>query len=624
MSEKDQEQNASRRDFLRGAAGITAAITTGAVPAAGAAVGPVGGSLANRPNILFLMTDEERYPPAYETPELRQWRETQLTGRQLLRSKAMELKRHYTGSTACVPSRTTLFTGHYPSMHGASQTDGAAKSASEDDMFWLDPNTVPTMGNYFRTAGYRTYYKGKWHVSEADILIPGTKSAFTSYDDDGNRDPEKEAVYLKADRLDAFGFAGYVGPTPHGMDGRNSGSSGTTGTFGRDVVFGDQMVDLIDDLENNPGAPWLAVCSFVNPHDIVLYGALSSRTGTLDFSIDPGTPQVPPAPTALENLRKKPTAQESYRKTYQEAFQPTFNSETFRRLYYQLHKDVDAQLLRVMQRLQSSPFYNNTIVVFTSDHGELLGSHGGLFQKWHNAYEETIHVPMFIHNPLMFPTPTSSNEITSHIDIIPTLLGLAGLNAETLRTTLEDSHSDARPLVGRNLAPMVRGRRVWPGKGQPIYFMTDDEVTSGSNQMNFTGFAYNAVKQPSHVETLVTDFRSGGALKTWKLSRYFDNPQFWTVPCESDNVYPELGQELPAGGCRLPQATRTQPVPDQWELYCLTNDPYEATNLAHPSNRTFESIEVQRILQQMLIEQRQQKRLVPQSGAAQGIENCTV
>jgi hypothetical protein len=65
-------------------------------------------------------------------------------------------------------------------------------------------------------------------------------------------------------------------------------------------------------------------------------------------------------------------------------------------------------------------------------------------------------------------------------------------------------------------------------------------------------------------------------------------------------------------------------VPDQWELYCLTNDPYEATNLAHPSNRTFEAIEVMLILQQMLIQQRQQKRLVPQSGAAQGIENCTV
>ena len=49
-----------------------------------------------------------------------------------------------------------------------------------------------------------------------------------------------------------------------------------------------------------------------------------------------------------------------------------------------------------------APGAHDTIVVFTSDHGDLLGSHGGLFQKWHNAFEETIHVPFIVHNPRLF------------------------------------------------------------------------------------------------------------------------------------------------------------------------------------------------------------------------------
>jgi arylsulfatase A-like enzyme len=63
-------------------------------------------------------------------------------------------------SSACAPSRASFFTGQYPSLHGVSQTDGVAKNAIEPDVFWLDPDTLPTMGDYFRAGGYDTYYKG--------------------------------------------------------------------------------------------------------------------------------------------------------------------------------------------------------------------------------------------------------------------------------------------------------------------------------------------------------------------------------------------------------------------------------------------------------------------------------
>ncbi|CCF16021.1 arylsulfatase A domain protein [Brevibacillus laterosporus GI-9] len=93
--------------------------------------------------------DEERYPPVYEQEELRKWRRTNLITQELLKANGMEFHRHYIGSAACCPSRATLFTGQYPSLHGVSQTVGVAKEAFDSDMFWLNRNTVPTMGNYF-------------------------------------------------------------------------------------------------------------------------------------------------------------------------------------------------------------------------------------------------------------------------------------------------------------------------------------------------------------------------------------------------------------------------------------------------------------------------------------------
>jgi arylsulfatase A-like enzyme len=612
------EESGDRRKFLIDALAVAAA-TPAAIGAATAQASDrtrargrqaASGKL-RRPNILFILTDEERYPPPYETGALRQWRETQLPGRALIRKHGLELNRHYIASAACVPSRASLFTGQYPSLHGTSQTDGAAKGAFGPDMFWLDPNTVPTLGHYFRAAGYKTFYKGKWHASESDILIPGTKTPLASYDAAGFPDRALEQKYLQADRLDAFGFNGYIGPTPHGSDARNSGSSALTGPSGRDVAYADQVIGLLDELERGSDTPWLTVLGLVNPHDIVLRGALSTLGQQFNFSVDPTVPNVPPAPTADEQLLPtKPICHASYKNTYQEAFQPTFGVEDFRRFYYQLHKNVDAQILRVMQRLQASRFYEDTIVVFTSDHGELLGAHGGLYQKWHNAYEEVVRVPCVIHNPRLFREAQQSHEVTSHIDLVPTLIGLAGLDQDQLRRTLTPTHTEAQPLVGRDLSRMVTGEAAWPRQGEPAFFMTDDEPTSGSNQQNFTGFAYNSVIQPNHVETIVVRLDGAGGGKLWKYSRYFDSPQFWTTPGVSDVTRAEIGK--PGATCDQ-ELLRTQPAPEQREMYDLETDPLETRNLAFEGHKTIASQAIQALLERLLDEQRARKRLVAKS-----------
>ena len=244
-----------------------------------------------RPNILILMVDQERFPSVYETKGLKEWRQENLVTHELLRKNGMEFLNHYAGSTACSPSRATLYTGQYPSLHGVTQTPGAAKDSFDPDVFWLDPNTVPTMGDYFRTAGYRTFWKGKWHASDEDILIPGTHNALPSYHTKtGVPSKKKERLYQKANRLHPFGFSEWIGPEPHGTNPRNSGSSAGIGTSGRDEVYSADTVKLIKSLEKNStkdDTPWFIMCSFLNPHDIALYGVLTANAPNFNFDVDP-------------------------------------------------------------------------------------------------------------------------------------------------------------------------------------------------------------------------------------------------------------------------------------------------------------------------------------------------
>ena len=69
------------------------------------------------PDVVIIMTDEERNAPTYEGSDLKAWREEALPARHWFKQNGVSFERHYTGSLACVPSRPTLFTGHYPVLH---------------------------------------------------------------------------------------------------------------------------------------------------------------------------------------------------------------------------------------------------------------------------------------------------------------------------------------------------------------------------------------------------------------------------------------------------------------------------------------------------------------------------
>ncbi|KGI69235.1 sulfatase-like hydrolase/transferase [Mycolicibacterium rufum] len=542
-----------------------------------------------RPDIVIVMTDEERAAPPYETAALAAWRRETLPGRAWFDTHGVSFARHYTGSLACVPSRPTIFTGQYPDLHGVTQTDGIGKAYDDSRLRWLRRGEVPTLGNWFRAAGYDTHYDGKWHISHADLVDPATGRSLATNDDDGVVDPDAVRRYLEADPLAPYGFSGWVGPEPHGAALSNAGVR-------RDPLIADRIVAWLEDRyarrrAGDPEAarPFLLVASFVNPHDIVLFPAWARRSPLRPSPLDP--PHVPPAPTAEEDLSAKPAAQNAFREAYYSGYGParaierTYrrNAQEYRDLYYRLHAEVDSPIDRVRRAVTDSGS-GDTVLVRTADHGDLLGAHGGLHQKWFNLYDEATRVPFVIAR--VGADPSSARTVTaptSHVDLVPTLLSAAGVDVEATARILARSFTEVHPLPGRDLMPVVDGAGA--DDRRAVYLMTRDNVLEGdtgaSGLARMLKLTANVpaplrIRIPAdtaaNFEGLVLrvddDAAPGGDGHLWKLVRSFDDPATWTEPGV---------RHLAATGIGGP-TYRSDPLDDQWELYDLTADPVEAVN----------------------------------------------
>ncbi|MEC3956897.1 sulfatase-like hydrolase/transferase [Nocardia sp. CDC153] len=484
-----------RRGFLTGAAAsvgaAVAATTAGPAARARADVDP------SRPNILVVIVDEMRAPVWFpDQPTL----DRLLSNLARIRHGSVSFEQHYTAANDCTASRGALVTGLY-----SHQTGCMVVSEST-----LSPR-FPTWGSMLREHGYETTWWGKWHLGHYPDRTPGA--------------------------LEAYGFAGGTYPSPNGAPGQGLQS---------DPKIVDDFVDWFD--HDSGGSPWCTTVSLVNPHDIQ-YWPRWTRRDQANLDIPQWVDQLPGNFESLEQLSAKPRLQMALVQASVIAFglAPYGTPEAMRawidmrNLYLWLQQQVDIQIGRVLDTLDSRPdVAANTVIVFTSDHGDYAGSHG-LHGKGGGAYDEAVRVPLYVHDPRGYLSPTDSlstrTQLTSSVDLAPLLLTIATGGADW---RAEDRYEHLRSRL--DLAALCRNGSA---AGRPFIAHTTDESTIEEAAILFD---HNAPGHVAMVRTADAKFASYSKWVDGRIQIDADAEQeFELYDYSTDNGRLELDNQAGAG-----------------------------------------------------------------------------
>ncbi|MDE3087217.1 MAG: sulfatase-like hydrolase/transferase [Acidobacteriota bacterium] len=422
------------------------------------AVPSTAGRPGRRPNILLVVSDQERQrgwlPPSVSLP----WRDR-------LIAEGLEFTRYYTHSSPCSPSRASLFTGRYLPGHGV--VDNVIMPEHTE----LDP-AVPTLGSILGGAGYRCSYIGKWHLSQA-------------------AQPD----------MAAYGFADWDGNDRHFM-----GWAGTGVHF--DPIIATNAAHWLErNAAGTEGRPWFLTVALVNPHDVMWFPIdqpgyegrhpeeVARVRKILELAAwkeddplpvyDGGYEEVVEALPANfdDDLHTKPEAHRQWRWDQQHGLwgyiDPADTGAWLRHLdyYVELHRLADRSLGTVLGALEAAGAWDDTIVMFTSDHGDMCGSHG-LRSKGPFVYEEIMRVPLYVRVPGTTAPATRTDALATHVDLAATICALAGVDP----ATVVDGEGRGS-LQGRDLTPVLDGSR--PSVRDHVLFAQDSAQTENLNRIRY-------------------------------------------------------------------------------------------------------------------------------------------
>lgn len=430
----------------------------------------VAGSMTASVNVLVVMSDEQSWGtmgctgnPAARTPHL-----------DALCAESVSFDRCYTPFPLCCPSRASLWTGLMPRHHGVLGNWRPIEPGLREGGF----------AGAFAQHGYHTVYCGKWHV-------PGTTPSAMGWQDAAAIpavvDGQDRGRYIEAYRQYAASRGYQLHPASMEnltvADLSRTGRPGHT-TFGTSGIGADDFLEtwqtreFLAALDRRPrDRPWLAACSFNAPHFPMMvprpYDRLIDREAVL----------LPASLASGPGTKPREVRESRFARDFADLTETDWVELTA--LYLGLCSLVDSQLGRIVEYLRAQGEWERTIVVFTSDHGDMMGAHG-LMEKGHLLhYEKDLRVPLFLRCP--GEPGGRSDGFVSVCDIGPTLAELAGVKWEADTDGVsqadllgEPSHHSPRQWV--TAETMLRDGEPG-GHGEP-FFASD--WTPGRDSLNLS------------------------------------------------------------------------------------------------------------------------------------------
>jgi arylsulfatase A-like enzyme len=544
-------------------------------------------SLKKKPNILILMTDQQRTQQHF--PE--GWAEKYLPWTTYLKKTGVTFKNNMCSSTACSPSRSTVFSGTYPTINGVLKVNDTIEMSRTLPM----GGSLITLGKVMTDAGYKMEYKGKWHLdqsisdfsflrpSDLDRMMIEDDAMENHYDMPGWTSPDLGTAETNTTEEINPIYNDDSEDAEYNKDNTALNSIGAGNANNDDrIVNGKTLsdnqqcaVDFIKEYNPNEEAPFCLVVSLANPHDIWVYPNTPKSAGydvdtIFDNDMFKNFEFKLPASYYKDLNEKGITAQTDFLDKFQtnplDPRQRPLNRDealNYVKFYAYLQTLTDDLTGDLIDALQNNNFAGNqleqdTLIIRMSDHGEMAMAQGGLRQKENNVYKETLKVPMIFSNPNLPNLDIVKDDFVSLIDLMPTI-------AEISEADIPKKHV----IQGSSYAKSIFGDESNDKKFN--FFATDDG--SMSQYTSIRAIIDNNYKYAVYYQASYSDSSNETAIINY-------NGEVKTASKTNDDEYPV-----------------------QFELYDLNNDPEEINNLLAESADTSDYIDIWNNLHTLLTEQ---------------------